>query len=127
MTNNKGLRKNWTGTRFGHLVALSDTGKSVHRNAVWLFQCDCGRQREIPINYVRDQIRSGYEARCDGCRKDDFDITGDTYGTLTALREVAHDGHNRAGALWEFRCKCGAIIRKLARDVRMQVRDGGLK
>jgi hypothetical protein len=118
-------RKDWTGTRFGHLVAISDTGKSSRgRSAIWLFQCDCGRQREIPINYVQDQMQSGYAARCDGCRKDDFDITGDVYGSLTALREVAKINSNRAGALWEFQCICGEIVCRYARDVRAQAREG---
>jgi 5-methylcytosine-specific restriction endonuclease McrA len=119
------MRKDYTGMKFGHLVAIQDTGKRIHRSVVWLYQCDCGRTCEKPTNYIQDAMQSGYEPRCGQCRKEDFDITGDVYGMLTAIRPVLKMRDEvRPGALWEFQCVCGDVVRKTARDVRKQARDG---
>jgi hypothetical protein len=36
------------------------------------------------------------------------DLTGETFGQLTAVRHVGTGGIN-GGAVWEFRCACGAV------------------
>jgi hypothetical protein len=45
-------RKDWTGQRFGRLVAVSFVGRKRH-NAVWL--CDCGSEHGASISSVARQ------------------------------------------------------------------------
>lgn len=43
----KGRFKDITGQRFGKLIALSFEGVKNRRRALWLCQCDCGKQKII--------------------------------------------------------------------------------
>jgi hypothetical protein len=54
--------KDHTGVRYGKLVAIRFTRKGRARNRMWLFQCDCGREREIFIS----KVIAGLVASC-GC------------------------------------------------------------
>lgn len=44
------------------------------------------------------------------------DITGQTYGRLTAVRDVGSGG--KRGRLWEFRCSCGNTIARTIDPIR---------
>ena len=46
-----GWRKDYSGQRFGRLVAVSFVGRK-HHNAVWLFRCDCGSEAAASISNV---------------------------------------------------------------------------
>lgn len=48
------------GERYGRLVALNFSRMSNDRRSVWLFRCDCGREKEIQIRHVE----SGKIASC---------------------------------------------------------------
>jgi len=55
--------KDWSGTRFGRLTALSLVERDVkYRNHKWLFRCDCGIEKVVPIRLVV----TGHAASC-GC------------------------------------------------------------
>jgi hypothetical protein len=41
-----------TGRRFSSLVAVRRTGTDRSGHAVWLFRCDCGREKEIRATHV---------------------------------------------------------------------------
>lgn len=43
------------------------------------------------------------------------DITGDTYGRLTAVRKIGLDKRNKT--IWEFQCDCGKTVRHRWHDV----------
>lgn len=45
--------KDYTGKRFGRLVALRPTGARKSHSPVYLFQCDCGTQKEVSITATR--------------------------------------------------------------------------
>lgn len=55
-----------TGQRFGRLVALRIASKTPRREAVWLCQCDCGK--EHPVS--RGNLMSGKTQSC-GCLHDE--------------------------------------------------------
>ena len=44
--------KDYTGQRFGRLVAIRYV-KTIGKNTYWLFQCDCGKQKEMRITTVK--------------------------------------------------------------------------
>ena len=88
-------RKDLTGQRFGRLVALKPTRKNKHLTFVWLCQCDCGNQVEVPCN----ALNSGNTKSC-GCIRQPVkneSMIGKKYGKLTVL-SVAPNA--------SFLCKC---------------------
>ena len=62
----KSQRKDWTGQRFGRLVAVSFVGRRRH-NAVWLFRCDCGSEHGASISNVARQDRPIRSCGCLYC------------------------------------------------------------
>ena len=41
-------RKEIAGQRFGRLVAVTDVGKTAAGRRLWLFKCDCGKEKHLP-------------------------------------------------------------------------------
>lgn len=50
------------------------------------------------------------------------DLTGQTFGYLTATKFAGTNGHH---ALWAFRCRCGETVTKSGTSVTREVRRGG--
>ncbi len=63
-----GITRDITGQKFNRLLAIKDTGKRTkHGGTIWLFKCDCGNYKEIPLsNVTRNSTKS-----C-GCLKDEL-------------------------------------------------------
>lgn len=108
-------RKDLTGQRFGRLTVLGEP-RTGERGTVWKCLCDCG---EICFKVSADLI-SGNVRSC-GCYKKELhstmnDLTGQTFGELTALRsdEVAKDGQR----IWVCKCSCGEITNVRAGALR---------
>jgi hypothetical protein len=53
---------NIAGQRFGRLVAISQGEADKHGKRIWLFVCDCGKQKEITAS----SVTSGKTSSC-GC------------------------------------------------------------
>lgn len=62
------LRKNYTGLRFGKLVAIEPTDQSAWNSIVWRFRCDCGNIVERPAYNVAGTARKGSIPQCRQCR-----------------------------------------------------------
>jgi hypothetical protein len=92
--------KDITGQKFGRLTAIA---RADGRH--WLFRCACGTEKLINAA----EVKRGNTKSC-GCLLRDhiaamadrrrLDITGQTFGRLTAVRHVT-------GRQWLFRCACG--------------------
>ena len=98
--NRLGHIKDLTGQRFGRLVAIEYVKTDDNSNALWRCKCDCGNEKIAPsITLVRGDCNS-----C-GCLKNEQikDITGQTFGKLTALYRVCSEGKSK----WHCRCECG--------------------
>ncbi len=112
------VRLNITGQRWGRLVAIRQVGytepKSTgQRQALWLWQCDCGNQKEIPAT----QVKHGGTRSC-GCKANEHitalrkqDITGKRFGMLVAVRPTDQRDSN-GGIVWELQCDCGNLTYK---------------
>ena len=105
-------RSNIAGERFGNLVAVRYDHTDEKYRQHWLFQCDCGNTKILPIASVKwNRVRS-----C-GCLLEKHiselnkqDITGCRYDRLVAIRPTeARDGCG--SIIWEFECDCGNIVR----------------
>lgn len=67
-----GSRIDITGERYGNLVAISPTGKKTNSGGyIWLFKCDCGKEKALPSN----SVRSGLVKSC-GCMLKRHGMTG---------------------------------------------------
>lgn len=103
------------GDRWGRLEAVEfvryDTPERGHR-AIWVFKCDCGSIKEIPVS----NVKFGSTRSC-GCKTTEHitnlrkeDITGERYDRLTAIRPTDERDDN-GSVVWEFQCGCGNITR----------------
>ena len=102
------------GDRWGRLEAdrfvRYDTPERGYQ-AIWLFKCDCGTLKEIPVS----NVKFGGTRSC-GCKATEHitnlnreDITGEEYDRLKAVRPT--DKRDASGSvIWEFECKCGGKI-----------------
>ncbi len=106
------LRKDYTGQRFGRLVALECTNRHKGKELVWRFQCDCGNIVELGVS----KFVGGTTKSC-GCLKRETaaknnpnaeDLTGRTFGELTVVSLVPE--RNKGGRIWLCRCSCGSEI-----------------
>ena len=107
-----------TGQRWGRLVAIKQVGyttveKTGKKQALWLWQCDCGNTKEIPAT----QVKNGGTRSC-GCKALEHitslkrqDITGQQFGKLTAIQPT-EDRDNNGGIIWELKCECGNLAYK---------------
>lgn len=91
-----------TGSRFGRLVALSLSGKSRKRDALWRCACDCGSQTVA----ASSSLKALWTKSC-GCLKTQnlpASLVGVRFGRLVVTRAGASKG---AGARWVCLCDCG--------------------
>lgn len=111
------VRKDYSGQRFGRLVALNCTGEHKGKELIWKLQCDCGNIVELPVS----KFISGNTKSCGCLRKDApkrkqsswngpnpkfTDLTGQKYGMLTVI-ERAQIQTPRGRVQWICRCDCG--------------------
>lgn len=96
-----------TGQRFGALVAVRPipSAETADHRPGWLVRCDCGKEKIVNGH----NLRQGRITSC-GCAlaraekrkgpgKHD-DLTGQTFGELTAIEYIRTD-------YWRWRCSCG--------------------
>ena len=99
-----------TGVRYGALVALALVSNG-DKGPVWSFRCDCGTMVERVASNVVGAAKAAKAPNC-GCllrgRASTLsrDLTGRTFGRLTALRCLPAAPH-RNGVHWVCRCACG--------------------
>ncbi len=92
-----------TGKKIGRLLVLGREICSKSR-AYWKCLCDCGKEKVIFGNY----LRNGDTSSCGCLRKDKmtYDLTGKVFGKLTAINSVGKKGKSNC-IRWNCRCECG--------------------
>ncbi|WZX99216.1 hypothetical protein NSQ26_07645 [Bacillus sp. FSL W7-1360] len=96
---------NLVGQKYGRLTVIEE-GKKHLGQRTWRCQCECGNFKDInPCS-----LKNGSTRSC-GCLRKEFhekraikDLSGQTFGRLTALREVEPRGGKR---YWLCKCSCG--------------------
>ncbi|MCC8129087.1 MAG: transcriptional regulator [Clostridiales bacterium] len=102
------LREDLTGQRFGHLTVVGPTEKRANKRIVWECRCDCGNTALVQTQYLKD----GSTKCCKDCQKINRprrDITGQRFGSLTALYPTDKRGRNQS-VIWHCRCDCGKEV-----------------
>ena len=112
----RGIAKDLSGVRFGHLVALYRNGSDAQNNALWFCRCDCGT--EVNIRGAFLQKRQRYCSKqcrlyAESMRED---LTGKRYGRLTAIALIKASGKS-GKTIWSFVCDCGNVTEKSATNV----------
>lgn len=114
-----------TGQKFGRLTVLEEAEPYISPKGVKMIRykclCDCGNTAVVSGNL----LKRGHTTSC-GCyhreqqRKNTIlqpkDISGQKFGTLTAIKIVGSDSKNKA--LWECVCDCGAVVVKSGAGLR---------
>lgn len=102
-------RKDVTGQKFGRLTAIlrvgtiKKNGKSI---SIWLWRCDCGNEKEIPLKNVATGNTKGCGCLHKGLLADKGkDISGQRFGYLTAIKKLRRNKHQQW--IWELICDCG--------------------
>lgn len=110
------LSADYSGRRFGRLVALERSEKSRTGANQWKCRCDCGKECVV----LQRSLQNGRRTSC-GCdsRKGKSrvkDITGQKFRMLTALYPTSKRRHN-GSILWHCRCECGNEVDAAADDL----------
>ena len=90
---------NHTGTTFGNLTVLALAEHRQNRRRTWLCRCSCGNT----VFVLAASLTSGRTRSC-GCLRSP-DLTGQTFGKLTALFRTKVKG--RCETFWHCSCACG--------------------
>lgn len=86
-------RQDLTGQTFGEWLVLYYVG-----NGRYHCRCSCGAEKDV----LRSSLIHGESTSC-GHTRLKRDLTGQTFGELTALRHLGY-------GIWECQCSCGNII-----------------
>lgn len=110
------LSVDYSGRRFGKLIALERGEKSRTGATQWKCRCDCGKECLV----LQRSLQNGRRTSC-GCdsRKGKArirDIRGQKFRMLTALYPTALRGHN-GSIQWHCRCDCGNEVDAYADDL----------
>lgn len=99
-----------SGERFERLTAIKMIGQNDRGANVWLCECDCGNQTEVPTA----NLRNGNTRSCGCLQKDSArecgkimrkDISGEKFGMLTALEPTPERANG--AVVWRCKCDCG--------------------
>lgn len=102
-----------SGQRFGKLIVLSRAKSNGRWQTYWKCQCDCGNTTIVRGSHLKD----GRTKSC-GCLGGRLiDITGQTFGTLQALKKI--DGTHTSPTKWLCRCTvCGETYEVASYNLR---------
>ena len=90
------------GQKFGNLTAIKPTRKTKTQR-YWLFKCDCGDEKEIPLGSIESKKHPTTSCGCK-TKKHYKDVAGQKFGRLTAIKRTARKNNQ---TFWLFKCDCG--------------------
>ena len=116
-----GRRKDLTGQKFGHLIAMEPTERRSGGSVVWRCRCDCGNEVEVAANSL-----VGERTRSCGCLQKERvkDLTGQRFDRLVAIRPT--ENRSSSSVMWLCHCDCGNEVEVAANSlVRERTRSCG--
>lgn len=97
--------KDLTGQVFDYLTVLEYAYKEKGTN-YWKCQCICGKEKIISQRLLLNKTQNPKSCGCKKVNPRFVDITGQTFGYLTAIKQV---GIKNNLVIWECKCICGKI------------------
>ena len=83
-----------TGNKYGNLQVLARAGRNRHREALWLCQCDCGRQAcKVQKIVSGAELRSGRQKSC-RCNRAKGATRHPLYRTWANMKSRCHNRNN---------------------------------
>lgn len=106
----RGIAKDLTGQKFGHLFIEHRDGSDAHGNALWLCRCECSSK--VSIRAVFLQKRQRYCSKQCRLYKEFLrdDITSKRFGRLTAISLTRRVGGKIGRTFWSLLCDCGQVV-----------------
>jgi HNH endonuclease len=108
---NRKIKKDITGKRFGRLVVIKKTNKKKYGSYVWKCLCDCGNIKEVK----RNDLISGATKSC-GCLQKEkaseshkLNLIGKRFGRLVVLEDTGKKPKKSRNTIWKCICDCGNI------------------
>ena len=103
----KKASRDLTGRVFGELTVLSRAeAKGKNRGIRWLCQCSCGAEYETLGTHLTTGKRTNCGGKAHPKNYPITDITGETFGSLTAL-EPTKQRDAKGFVIWKCLCECG--------------------
>jgi len=97
-------KRDITGQTFGRLTAEYPVRFDKNSGTIWHCRCSCGGEKDVPLS----RLSGGRTTSC-GCiraeARERLDITGQTFGRLTAVKFLYYN--EKSQDVWRFRCECG--------------------
>lgn len=100
-----GRRKDITGERFGKLTVVSSLGEKSRGSFLWNCLCDCGNTKQVTVSVLNQGKVSS--CGCEPRKGTPRDLTGQTFGRLTALEPV--NKTKSGNYIWNCSCSCGNL------------------
>lgn len=113
----------YTGQRFGALVAVEPTPGRRRGAVLWRWRCDCGRTCERTASALRTATRQGDTPSCGRCRTGlacahAVDLAGRRFGLLVVVEPAPTPPHGQ-GLHWRCACDCGGSTVARGKDLRL--------
>lgn len=91
-----GKRIDVTGQKFGKLTAVRNDRMNKHGEALWICECECGTEIEIPSH----RLRNGHTKSCGCYRRQEIGNRSRTHGkSKTPQYSMFYDARKRASFL----------------------------
>lgn len=97
-------RHDLTGQKLGRLTGIEMTNIHPTKGAIWRLRCECGNIIERSASDLLKADRNGVNQSCTRSCSQTMDISGKTFGYLTA---ISIDHKTERGWWWKFNCVCG--------------------
>lgn len=111
-----GKRQDLTGQRFGKLVVIGLDPNYVPksgRHAKWLCKCDCGNEKVVQSNHLKDGSQSACSPMCKHIIE-----KGTIFGQLTVLEPTENRSKGGGHVIYKCQCSCGNIIQVPSSELR---------
>jgi hypothetical protein len=98
--------KDLTGQRFTRLIVIRENGR-INRKAAWLCKCDCGNETTVSSTHLQNgnTMSCSCYSRDMSSERNSKDITGQTFGYLTVIRQNGRTKYQQVK--WLCSCVCG--------------------
>jgi hypothetical protein len=93
------MPRDFTGKRFGKLVAIRPTEQRISGSVVWELLCDCGQTKQTTASILA-------RGACNSCGcLVTKNLTGQRFGKLIIIRST--DKRTQGSVIWLAQCDCG--------------------
>lgn len=105
--------KDISGQKFNRLTAIKRVGKDKGGRSLWMFRCECGKEKVIEGN----NVTSGKVISCGCFHKERIselcskDLTGQRFGKLVAIKRIRDNDKNNT--YYICKCDCGREVKVL--------------